>query len=340
MYLSISLYTGFIFSVMVVISPPHSRRVTQSTAILVLLLKTILIANTSPISHTQNLTKLLSDFVLTCGSSEGFCNKSRSPLQVESVVIPECAKWLECDANCALEYSCAPDAEFAYIDLSCIGTTVYPFKMEHSSYWFNMITQCGIFSSNSNERKTDDHALCAELPERTMNNLHDDVFRPVVANGSLITYRNVHCARCNDEDDSDILTFERYVKCHDHFDINSFNTLQDAWNAIDKNNCSVTYIPPFVFIHDIHYCPKQENLISHCNTTGLWSFEEYDPQVKWACEHFKSPTYNKRLSYGNFHIIPRINLRLPYQPETPISARGPKARGLIWESRADTEVEG
>ena len=30
----------------------------------------------------------------------------------------------------------------------------------------------------------------------------------------------------------------------------------------------------------------------------------------------------------------------PYQPETPISARGPKALGLIRESRADVGVEG
>ena len=31
---------------------------------------------------------------------------------------------------------------------------------------------------------------------------------------------------------------------------------------------------------------------------------------------------------------------LPYQPETLVSARGPKARGLIRESRADMGVEG
>ena len=47
-----------------------------------------------------------------------------------------------------------------------------------------------------------------------------------------------------------------------------------------------------------------------------------------------------RLLYSNFHIIPRINPRLPYQPETPVSAWGPKARGLIRESRADMGVEG
>ena len=69
---------------------------------------------------------------------------------------------------------------------------------------------------------------------------------------------------------------------------------------------------------------------------------------KFSFQHFRMLSKDmiitrnnyKRLSYGNFHIMPRINLRLPYQPETPISARGPKARGLTWESRADTEVEG
>ena len=39
------------------------------------------------------------------------------------------------------------------------------------------------------------------------------------------------------------------------------------------------------------------------------------------------------VSTRDSHISPR----LPYQPETPVSARGPKARGLIRESRAVRE---
>ena len=284
---------------MVVINPSHLRRLTQPNVILVVLLNTLVRACSSEISHAPNLTKLLSDFVLTCGSSETFCNKSQSPLQIEPTIIPECAQWLKCDPNCALEYICAPDAMFAYIDVSCIGTSIYPLKVEHSSYSYNMITQCGLFSSNNTGRKPEDDALCTELPERTINNLHDDVFRPVIARGSLITYRNIHCARCNDEDDDDIVPFELYVECYDDFDINSFNTLQDAWNSIYENNCSVDYIRPYEFLYDVHSCPLQENMISHCNTTGLWGIEEYDPQIEWACEHFKSLTYKEH--YRNIY---------------------------------------
>ena len=47
-------------------------------------------------------------------------------------------------------------------------------------------------------------------------------------------------------------------------------------------------------------------------------------------------SHNKAHIYVSFHIIPRINLRRPYQPETPVSARG-----LIRDCpRADTGVEG
>ena len=35
-----------------------------------------------------------------------------------------------------------------------------------------------------------------------------------------------------------------------------------------------------------------------------------------------------------------VFISYPYQSETPISARGPKARVLIRESRADVGVEG
>ena len=33
----------------------------------------------------------------------------------------------------------------------------------------------------------------------------------------------------------------------------------------------------------------------------------------------------------------QFSYHTPYQPETPISAQGPKARVLKWESRADVE---
>ena len=46
------------------------------------------------------------------------------------------------------------------------------------------------------------------------------------------------------------------------------------------------------------------------------------------------------LLYVSFHIIPRINLRLPYQPETPISARDSRISQRAEGPRADTGVEG
>ena len=263
------------------------------------LLQTMLIAGSSQMDYMQNLTKLLSDFVLTCGSSEGFCNKSQSPLQIEPTVIPNCAEWLECGSNCALDYSCAPDAKFAYIDVSCISTDIYPLRVDYSSHSYNMITKCGIFSSNNDGGTSNADALCTELPERTMTNLHDDVFRPVIASDSLITYRNAHCARCNSEADIDIIPFELQVECQGQFEINSFKHLQDAWKAIYEHNCSVSYIPPYEYIWDVKSCPTQENMISHCNATGLWSKEEYDPQIEWACEHFKSLEY--KLHYKNIY---------------------------------------
>ena len=135
-----------------------------------------------------------------------------------------------------------------------------------------------------------------------MDNLHDDVFRPVIARNSLITYRNAHCARCNHEDYIDLVSFELHVECHGHFDINSFKHLQDAWKAIYTRRIvqhAVSYIPPDEFIGNVKHCPKQENIISHCNATGLWDIEEYDPQIEWACDHFKSHVF--KLHYKHIY---------------------------------------
>ena len=279
----------------------YSFNMTLSKLIITLALQMVLIVRPSQADTTQNLTQLLSDFVLICGSSAGFCNQPQSPLQIEPTVTPNCAQSMRCYPNCVFKNDCAPDAEFAFIDISCVGADVYPLKVETSTRSFDMITQCGIVSPNNNARRTVEHDLCSEfdLPEKTMNNLHDDVFRPVIARGSLITYRNIHCARCNDEDNADIVPFELEVKCNDKFGINSFNSLHEAWDAFYENNCSVAYKPPDGFIDDVRECPKQENMITRCNTTGLWSIEEYDPQIEWACEHFKSRIYKEH--YRNIY---------------------------------------
>ena len=44
--------------------------------------------------------------------------------------------------------------------------------------------------------------------------------------------------------------------------------------------------------------------------------------------------------YDKEIMIWQFSYHTPYQPSTPISALGPSALGLIWESRADTEVSG
>ena len=63
------------------------------------------------------------------------------------------------------------------------------------------------------------------------------------------------------------------------------------------------------------------------------------------CNPKSTVTIYRDYHYDNFHIVPRINPRIPYQPETLVSARGPKARGpkargLMRESKADTGFEG
>ena len=212
--------------------------------------------------------------------------------------------------------------------MSCISTTIYPLKVGNTTYSYNMITQCGIFSLNNADLKTDADALCTNVPERPMDNLHNDVFRPVIASESLITYRNANCARCNNEDDIDLVSFELQVECHGQLDINSFKHLQDAWKAIYENNCSVSYIPPYELIGNVKHCPKQENIISHCKATGLWGIEEYDPQIEWACDHFKSRVFKSH--YKIFIAISAIQRLYRNTRRTLYHLAMLRAKLVIW----------
>ena len=232
---------------------------------------------------TVNIMALLSDYILTCGSTAGLCNSSKAPFLIEPEIIPGCADGLGCSAKCAIASTCAPDAETAYAHVSCVATTIYPPGIELQGYRYRLIATCGEISKHGSTV----NSMCTDLPRIELSNVFDDTFRPVISSVSLVTYRNRYCAACNN--DNELLPFELKVACDDLFDINSFSSLEDIWDAVRLHNCSVSYVPPDSLIFEAETCHDKYGLISHCNVSGLWPV--YDPEIAWACKNLNSYPY-------------------------------------------------
>ena len=234
---------------------------------------------------TVNMTALLLDHILTCGTSAGLCMPTVAPFQIVPQTIRDCADWLECSTNCAISRTCAPDAETAYVNVSCVNTTIYSFATDAMLTRYRMIAECGVVSKQGAKI----NKMCMELPEIDSSNMFDDFFRPVISSVSLVTYRNRYCAACNN--DNELVPFEVNVDCDDLFDINSFSSLEDIWDAVRLHSCSVSYVPPDSFAFDTWPCHNNNAVlvISRCNVSGLWPV--YDPEIAWACENLNSFPY-------------------------------------------------
>ena len=255
--------------------------------------------------ETVNMTALLSDYVLTCGSSEGLCRPQETPFNINITVIPNCAhlylkyfgpfgiprlgiaKSINCDIDCALAGTCAPDAEHAFDKVACVTTDIFPIGRESNMY--KMITGCGVGSVRSSARVR----LCESLTQISSSNYYD-LFRPVISAASNLTYRNRYCAACNDE--TNFISFDLSIFCAEStVDINLFSSVEDLWRMFQLYSCSVSYKPPVSLQDHVYSCNNNQNMISQCNETGLWL--EYDSQIEWACENFNS------LNYKNYKNI-------------------------------------
>ena len=244
--------------------------------------------------QSVNMTSLVSSYILTCGSSSRLCQPLKAPFLVNlncpgkanCDVIPEpgCGTLTTCDTKCATDNTCAPDAENAFLNVSCISTDIYSVQQEVPLHKYNMIASCQYGRSHEDKR--------CDLPSITTSNMFSDTYRPVISRVSYLVYRNRYCAACNN--DTDIIPFDIEASCKDGFDINSFATLEEVWSSVKLFNCAVSYIAPEEFRNIIYECDVDDSLISKCNVTGLWF--DYDPEIEWACENFNS---NALMNYRN-----------------------------------------
>ena len=256
-----------------------------------------------------NMTQLLSEFILTCGTSEGLCHPPKHPFNINVMVRPSCAhlyKWyiksfgvptlrksksINCDDNCGLTSTCAPDAEHAFENVSCVPTKVFPIDVDAINVFsYRMISGCRHRSTRTSSRER----LCKSSTQISSSNYFHDIFRPVMSTATNLTYRNRYCAACNDE--MDYVSYDLKIDCEESVDMELLNSAENLWSMFHLFNCSAAYVPPVLLQDQALSCSfgSSEDRISHCNETGLWM--DYNPDIEWACEQFNSIPYK---NYNN-----------------------------------------
>ncbi|KAL3882103.1 hypothetical protein ACJMK2_028474, partial [Sinanodonta woodiana] len=193
-----------------------------------------------------------------------------------------------CSDSCMKSGYCCPDVPWGYIR-RCIDVTAFSFgrKQNDSDSSYLMIVECPINSNVSKYLNND----CADNHSTLEPN---DLQRiPVTSKRTMETYKNVYCALCQGERDSDLIQWELETKCERY--PSNFNLLSnrvELLSMMQSKNCTMYYAPPSDI--SLHLTSCRANLISQCNASGLW--QQYDPDLEWGCEHLNLP-------YGRFKNI-------------------------------------
>ncbi|XP_071176605.1 uncharacterized protein [Mytilus edulis] len=99
------------------------------------------------------------------------------------------------------------------------------------------------------------------------------------------TYRNIHCALCHNETETESWTVD--INCKEFADFNFLSSFEEIADMVIEKKCTVRYVQQNV-LYEAHTCqPIKEDLIGRCNITGTWQTYDYD--IEWACNSFQLP---------------------------------------------------
>ncbi|XP_045209056.2 uncharacterized protein LOC123560970 [Mercenaria mercenaria] len=222
-----------------------------------------------------NVTKLKEEYSLICPLRDT-CGVHLSKDLVYSGemddAFSDCAHCY-CSRDCFDSSRCCPSSHYGYVKQDCVNSVLYPKEME---VLLNMVTTC-LRNFNENQTVVD---MC------------ETEFYPCTSTVTGIYYSNMFCALCNNDKSCD--PWQTDVKCPYSIletqlqFVSSFGELKKR--ALNQSECVISFNPNVGFVNSISYCDRKENnkqLISTCNTTGLW--QENDVDILWACENFLSP---------------------------------------------------
>ena len=158
-----------------------------------------------------------------------------------------------------------------------------------------MVTKC---PTNINQSLV---SLCENNP---ITGNVDDII-PVTDLVSNTHYKNLHCARCNGKDDTNIMaTWSLKI----HNDVFIKFPEKDLLAKIRSREGNIFLVPPDYVMVEACFLPPYT--ISRCNVSGLWS--SYDQYIVQSCNLFVDPfnsTYQNAFCY--LCNIPTYNISEP-----------------------------
>ena len=229
-----------------------------------------------------NITALVDQFILTCGSSDNLCHPEKATYNITHTKESECLLFSKCTSDCAMSDTCSPDANAAFLSMSCVPKVLYPLSAIGKEGYKMVVKYPASLSAATDLEKS-----CNDLERITEANFLHEKFRPVVSQRSGLTYRNKFCSYAYD--DMSTLPFDIQILCQKYIDINSFSTYTALLKSLKLNECHLSYVPPERSSSQVYHCSTSSSVISRCNETGLWV--DYDPQIELACENFNSFTF-------------------------------------------------
>ncbi|KAK3099715.1 hypothetical protein FSP39_008480 [Pinctada imbricata] len=208
-------------------------------------------------------------YIRYCGA-EKLCGNFSQNVRNESLKMIACPV-CECDKTCILKGTCCPDFHLN----TCIDISLYfesESKISFESVY--LISKCPINATEADQK------LCE------LTSFEDDALIdvPVKSVHTNISYKNKHCAECNNE----FLLLKWGLSIEEcmkkGFDMNMFSSIEGLYKGIEEYSCNFGYDWTLA---DTVVARCQKQYITTCNVTGLWN--KYDPDIAWACENYHSP---------------------------------------------------
>lgn len=221
-----------------------------------------------------DLEYIFNQFAATCGFQ--FCNGTGLSLRYydrDLTDIRSACPTCTCD-RCVLNQNCCPDLALPKYKEICKNDVIYNPKNLLSEHYFSMITTC----PNGTEKKLTQ--LCEDDTK-----LASDLSLVPVTSETNTTYRNIHCALCHNETDTESWTVD--INCKEFADFNFLSSFDEIADMIIEKKCTVRYVQQSVHYEAITCQPINKDLIGRCNITGTW--RTYDYNIDWACNIFQLP---------------------------------------------------
>ena len=236
-----------------------------------------------------NYTRLIEQYYLVCGAVY-VCNLDRinprfitPDLQYRNAT-KHCSDCY-CDDACLSRGDCCPDIYFSLPVLACVNTTVLHYIQEDSlepkPHYHFLVNSC---PSDADSNIT---ARCLG----NVSTIQHLVTPPVTSYGFPVTYRNKHCALCNNVEETDFYDWALDIDCKIFADFNFLSTHEDIIHTGKKHQCRIRYTSPLnqsAAPCDSEWTWKKSWHIGSCNTTGTW--RDYDTSISEACySHYEVP---------------------------------------------------